>query len=320
MRESKRQESSKVSYIEVSDSDAGQRIDNFLFRTFKKIPKSHIYRIIRGGEVRVNKGRVKPTYRIMQGDRIRIPPQRNGREPAVAERVSDSLLARVQDAIIYENDDLIFIDKPSGMAVHGGTALDYGLIESMRQARPQMPALQLVHRLDRATSGCLMVTKSRQMLNEVHKLLREGKVEKHYLALLAGRWQGGTQSVTAAISRHKGRPPYHKVRVGGEGRRTESIFKPLRRFTSSTLVDVEIRTGRTHQIRAHAAYIGHPVAGDDKYGDFDFNRAMRKIGVKRLFLHASRLMFQVSDTGKRYNVEAPLDAALTAVLHKLEQA
>jgi 23S rRNA pseudouridine955/2504/2580 synthase len=196
--------------------------------------------------------------------------------------------------------------------------LDYGLIESMRQARPQVPALQLVHRLDRATSGCLMLTKSRRMLNEVHKLLCEGKVEKHYLALIAGRWQGGNRSVTAAISRTKGRS-YHKVGVGGNGRQSESIFKPLRRFTSSTLVEVEIRTGRTHQIRAHAAHIGYPVAGDDKYGNFDFNRTMRKIGLKRLFLHASRLVFKVPVSGKRYNVKAPLDPALTAVLHKLEQ-
>jgi 23S rRNA pseudouridine955/2504/2580 synthase len=311
--------SSKVSYIVVSFSDAGQRIDNFLFRLLKKTPKSHIYRIIRGGEIRINKGRVKPTYRIIEGDRIRIPPLRICQEPVSVERLSDSVLARIQDSIIYENGDLIFIDKPAGMAVHGGTALDYGLIESMRQVRLQKPALQLVHRLDRATSGCLMIAKSRRMLNEVHKLMREGKVEKHYLALIAGRWQGGKRSVTASISRHKGRS-YHKVRVGGNGRQSESIFKPLRRFRNSTLVDVEIRTGRTHQIRAHAAHIGYPVAGDDKYGNFDFNRTMRKIGLKRLFLHASRLVFKVPVTGKRYSVIAPLDPALTAVLHKLEQA
>jgi 23S rRNA pseudouridine955/2504/2580 synthase len=310
--------SSKVSYVEVGVSEAGQRLDNFLFRLLKKTPKSHIYRIIRGGEIRINKGRVKPTYRIIEGDRIRIPPLRNCQEPVGGKKLPDSMLARLREAIIYENGDLIFIDKPAGMAVHGGTALDYGLIESMRQARPQVPALQLVHRLDRATSGCLMLTKSRQMLNEVHKLLREGKVEKHYLALIAGRWQGGKRSVTAAIS-HTKRRPYHKVGVGGNGRQAESIFKPLRRFTNSTLVEVEIRTGRTHQIRAHATYLGHPVAGDEKYGNFDFNRTMRKIGLKRLFLHASRLVFKVPVSGKRYNVQAPLDPALTAVLHKLEQ-
>lgn len=304
--------------IEVGADYAGQRIDNFLTRELKSVPKSHIYRILRSGEVRVNRGRVKPSYRIKRGDQIRIPPLRQAYRGEQLRRASEALLARIEAAIMLEDDDLIIINKPSGMAVHGGSGLDFGVIELLRQSRPQASMLELGHRLDRETSGCLLIVKSREALINLHMLFRQGRVEKHYLALVSGRWHGGARSVSAPLIKLKRRSLLGKVIVGSEGDKAESIFKPLRGFHNSSLLSAQIRTGRTHQIRVHAAYIGHAVAGDNKYGNFEFNRDMERFGLKRLFLHASQLKFKMPCSGRKYALEASLDPLLRQVLLNLE--
>lgn len=304
--------------IEVGVDYVGQRIDNFLTRELKGVPKSHIYRILRSGEVRVNKSRVKPTYRIKQGDWIRIPPLRQAYTGEQLRRAPDALLARLEAAIMLEDDDLIILNKPSGMAVHGGTGLDFGVIELLRQSRPHASTLELGHRLDRETSGCLLIAKSRSALFNLHRLFRQGEVEKHYLTLLAGRWQRGVCSVNVPLAKLKRQGMLAKVVVNSEGNKAESIFRPLRSFHNASLVNAQIRTGRTHQIRVHAAYIGHAVAGDVKYGNFEFNRTMQTFGLKRLFLHAAQLRFQMPDSGRKYEIEATLDPLLRQVLLNLE--
>ena len=233
-------------------------------------------------------------------------------------RASEALLARIEAAIILEDDDLIIINKPSGMAVHGGSGLDFGVIELLRQSRPRAPMLELGHRLDRETSGCLLIVKSRDAMTNLHTLFRQGRIEKHYLALVAGPWHGGVCTVSAPLINLKRRSVLGKVIVGSQGSKAESIFRPLRGFCNSSLMSAQIRTGRTHQIRVHAAYIGHAVAGDSKYGNFEFNRDMERFGLRRLFLHAYQLKFQMPHSGRKYALEASLDPLLRQVLLNLE--
>jgi 23S rRNA pseudouridine955/2504/2580 synthase len=306
----------RVSELEIEASDAGQRIDNFLFRHLKGVPKGHIYRLLRQGQVRVNRRRARPDYRLATGDALRIPPIRLAArgEPAPVAR---GLRERLERSIVMEDDLLIVLDKPAGLAVHGGSGLSHGLIEALRQARPNAPFLELAHRLDKDTSGCLLVAKGRQVLRELHGLLRDGRIEKRYLALLAGRWQGGARRVEASLRREPEGGGARRVRASETGKHAVSRFTPRSRYAEATLVEVEIGTGRMHQIRVHAAEIGHPVAGDPKYGDFAFNRRMRAQGLKRMFLHASALRFALPSSGRRYDIEIPLEPDLLAVIEHL---
>lgn len=303
--------------IDVAAADEGQRIDNYLLTQLKGVPKSRIYRILRTGEVRVNSGRIKPTYRIKAGDAIRIPPIRVSGDEAPA-RPGDRMLARVAASILYEDKGLLVVNKPPGLAVHGGSGLSYGLIEALRALRPEAPFLELGHRLDRDTSGCLVIAKKRSVLRTFHELLREGGSDKRYLALLKGCWRGGERRVEAPLLKNVTQSGERMVKVAPEGKPALTIFRPLTVYKGATLVEAELITGRTHQVRVHAAHIGHPIAGDDKYGDEAFNKRMAELGLKRLFLHASALSFTLPESGQVVSVSAPLGDELRAVLDRLE--
>lgn len=303
--------------IEVAAADEGQRIDNYLLTQLKGVPKSRIYRILRTGEVRVNSGRIKPTYRIKAGDAIRIPPIRVSEEEAPA-RPGDRALERVNASILFEDKGLLIVNKPSGLAVHGGSGLSYGLIEALRALRPEAPFLELGHRLDRDTSGCIVIAKKRSVLRAFHELLREGGSDKRYLALLKGCWRGGERRVEAPLLKNVTQSGERMVKVSPEGKPARTIFRPLTVFRDATLVEAELITGRTHQVRVHAAHIGHPIAGDDKYGDEAFNKRMAEVGLKRLFLHASALSFTLPESGQVVSVSAPLGDELRSVLDRLE--
>jgi len=309
--------SPRVQELEIDAEQAGQRIDNFLLRRLKGVPKSRIYRILRKGEVRVNRGRIGPDYRLQSGDRVRIPPIRVG-EAKPAPRTDGDRLAWLEQRVLFEDKGLLILDKPSGMAVHGGSGVSFGVIEALRALRPSAPFLELVHRLDRDTSGCLMVAKKRSILRALHELMRGDGIEKRYLALLAGAWKGGERRVSAPLRKNVVSSGERIVRVDPEGKPARSLFRPLRRFADATLVEVVLDTGRTHQIRVHAAHIGHPVAGDEKYGDETCNRRLRELGLKRLFLHAHALAFQLPER-ERLEASTPLDAELQAVLERLHE-
>jgi 23S rRNA pseudouridine955/2504/2580 synthase len=285
----------------------------------KGVPRSHLYRVLRRGEVRVNKGRVQPSYRLQEGDLVRIPPLRVA-ETVPAERPSEPKLRRLADAILYEDDRIIVVNKPSGLAVHGGSGLSYGLIEAMRALRPKAQELELVHRLDRDTSGCLLVSKRRSALRELHRLMRAKTVDKRYIALLAGSLPEVATTAKAALRKNVLRSGERVVRVDlAEGKPAETVFRPLRKIGALTLVEAEPVTGRTHQIRVHAAYLGAPVAGDEKYGREEVNRRLRSAGLKRLFLHASALSFQPGYSDHPVRVVAPLPAELERVTANLDR-
>jgi len=304
-----------VRTVRVGPEQADQRIDNFLMRELKGVPRSRIYRILRRGEVRVNGGRIGPTYRLRRGDQVRIPPVRTA-APGGPARPRPEL----EGAVLYEDERLLAVNKPPGMAVHGGSGISQGVIEALRAARPKAPYLELVHRLDRETSGCLLVAKKRSELRTLHALLREGGMDKRYLTLVRGCWQGGERTVRAALRKNQLRGGERMVRVDEQGKEAETRFRPLAVFNDATLLEVELGTGRTHQIRVHAAHIGHPIAGDRKYGDEAFNRRLRELGLKRLFLHAHSLAFTDPDRGRSVHVSAPLSADLRRVLDALEDS
>ncbi len=305
----------QVREITVTEASAGQRIDNFLLKQLKGVPKSRIYRILRKGEVRVNKGRSKPEYRLQAGDTVRIPPIR------VAERDSGTphqgLLKQLEQRILYEDSGLLVLNKPSGVAVHGGSGISHGVIEGFRALRPQAHFLELAHRLDRDTSGVLVIAKKRSALRDFQERLRNNEVDKRYLALVKGRWKGGGRRIEAPLQKNVLRSGERVVRVAENGKAALSIFEPEQRFAEATLMRVKIVTGRTHQVRVHAKYSGHPIAGDEKYGDEAFNREMLGLGLRRLFLHAAELRFTPRD-GTTVHVEAPLDEELLGVLRRLE--
>jgi len=306
-----------VQWLDISTEQAGQRIDNFLLRFLKGVPKSRIYRLLRKGEVRVNKGRIKPEYRLKFGDQVRIPPV----------RVSESKLAspggqsvqKLADAVLYEDERLLVLNKPAGMAVHGGSGLSYGVIEALRALRPAAPYLELVHRLDRGTSGCLLIAKRRSELRMLHELLRTGEVDKRYLLLAQGDWSQGPYRVNAALKKNLMRGGERMVRVDEDGKTALTHFRFLDAYGDASLMEAELKTGRTHQIRVHAAYAGHPLAGDDKYGDTDFNRRMRSLGLKRLFLHAHTVAFEDNERHRNIHVSAPLSADLRKLIQQLEE-
>ena len=306
-----------VQLVEISADLAGQRIDNFLLNRLKGAPRSLIYRILRRGEVRVNKGRIRPEYRLKAGDTLRIPPVRLAPRAAPA-RPAEHVLRQLENAILFEDNRLLILNKPSGMAVHGGSGLSYGVIEGLRALRPQAPYLELVHRLDRDTSGCLLIAKKRSALRSLHELLRNNRIDKRYIALLKGQWRGGKRQIDAPLRKNVLRSGERMVRVDPEGKPALSVFRPLAVGKTASLVDIKLETGRTHQIRVHAASVDQPIAGDDKYGDAGFNRQLREIGLKRLFLHARALRFQLIEGEPAIEVSAPLDDELQQVLGKLE--
>lgn len=305
-----------VRHLEVGPGENGQRIDNFLLRELKGVPRSHVYRLLRKGEVRINGRRARPEKRLEAGDVVRLPPVRVAAEEAPA-RVPDPVLAMVRAAVIHEDERILALDKPPGLAAHGGSGLSFGAIEALRADRPGTD-LELVHRLDRDTSGVLVVAKDRGSLRILHALLREGEVSKTYQALLKGKWTLGRKRIDAPLKTNLKQGGERVVKVHVEGKAAASTFQPVESFESrATLVDVEIHTGRTHQIRVHAAFAGHPIAGDDKYGDRGFNTAMKEIGLRRMFLHARSMAFTWPDSGKKCRIDAPLPDDLKAVLPRL---
>lgn len=309
-------QSPQVRLVEVSREDAGQRIDNFLSRHLKGVPRSKIYRILRRGEVRVNSGRIQPRYKVKAGDRVRIPPVRVAAGPPAA--LPGHRLADIESCIVFENARLLVIDKPSGMAVHGGSGIRYGVIETLRARRPNAPYLELVHRLDRDTSGCLIIAKRRSALRALHEQLRAGQITKRYLALVRGRWTNGRRRVTAALAKNRLQGGERVVKVDADGKSAVTVFRPVSVYAAASLVEVDLHTGRTHQIRVHAAHIGYPLAGDTRYGDSEFNRAMKTLGLRRLFLHAQLLEFTEPASDEVLTVSTPLGDELKQVLDNLE--
>lgn len=306
-----------VQIIEIEPDFIGQRIDNFLLARLKGVPKSVIYRVLRKGEVRVNKKRIKPEYKLQQDDVVRIPPLTVAAE---GEPVSTklSMVKGLEQHILFEDNDLIVLNKPSGMAVHGGSGLQFGVIEALRALRPLAKHLELVHRLDRDTSGCLLIAKKRSVLTHLHEQLRNKTVEKKYWALVAGDWDNKVRKVTEPLKKNTLQSGERVVRVDeAEGKPSETRFRILQRYQQGTLVEAFPVTGRTHQIRVHTACKGHPIACDDKYGDNTFTAQMQQIGLNRLFLHAKTLSFMHPNTETTMRVEAPLDAVLEQALNKL---
>jgi 23S rRNA pseudouridine955/2504/2580 synthase len=304
---------SPVTLRTVTADEAGQRIDNFLMRHFKTVPRSRVYRLLRKGEVRVNRKRVDAEYRIQEGDEVRLPPVRidAGEEPG---RPSTSLLELIERAVIYQDKHLLVIDKPAGVAVHGGSGMSFGVIEALRASRPR-ETLELVHRLDRDTSGCLLVARDRTTLTALHALIRNGGMHKTYLGLVAGSWQLGTKRIDAPLATDNRQHGERHVRVAAAGKDSVSVFKPVQFFGAlATLMEVDIPTGRTHQIRVHASFAGHPLLGDDKYGDRERNAELKKHGLRRTFLHAQSVAFEWPGSGVPFHVSAPMPPELAAVI------
>ncbi len=312
-------ESSKpqVRFYTAESEDAGQRIDNFLLKTLKGVPKSMIYRLLRKGEIRVNKKRTKPDYKLVDQDIIRVAPIRLSEQPApVSTKLN--IVANLESQILYEDEILIILNKPSGMAVHGGSGVNFGVIEALRALRPQAKMLELVHRLDRDTSGCLVVAKKRSALRHLHEQLRSKKVQKFYHALVKGRWSPKLTRVTEALKKNDLKSGERIVIVDNiNGKDSETRFKVIQHYHNATLVRAFPVTGRTHQIRVHCQVKGHPIACDPKYGHQDFDEQMRSIGLKRLFLHAASIEFTHPRSEQRLKIEAPLEPALQKVLKRL---
>jgi len=292
----------RATLLEVGEESVAQRIDNFLIRRLKGVPKSHVYRVLRSGEVRVNSGRVGPDYRLRAGDRVRVPPVR------LADKSARPAPRPLELPVVHEDPALLVVDKPSGVAVHGGSGVSYGVIESLRAARPQAKFLELAHRLDRDTSGLLIIAKKRSALVELHRMLREGELEKDYLAVAAGRWRGGMRELRESLHKHVTASGERRVSVRAGGQQAATRVSPLALSDDMSLLELRLLTGRTHQIRVHLAHAGHPILGDDKYGDFELNRALGKQGVKRLMLHARRLLLRHPASGVSLKLEAPMPA------------
>ncbi|MCP4695819.1 MAG: 23S rRNA pseudouridine(955/2504/2580) synthase RluC [Gammaproteobacteria bacterium] len=307
---------SSVAFFEISADQAGQRIDNYLRTRLKGVPKSRIYRMLRTGEVRVNKGRVKQTYRLQRGDVLRIPPLLLP-DPAASQKPSRNSLKLLSESILYENKALMVINKPPGMAVHGGSGINFGVIEGLRALYPDTSRLELVHRLDRDTSGCLLIAKKNSMLRYLHALFRDGGIHKGYLGLVKGHWPARLVRVDAPLQKNVLRSGERIVRVNNTGKTALSRFALKQTFAQASLVQVSLVTGRTHQIRVHAAHMGHPLAGDEKYGDTAFNRQMHAYGLNRLFLHAERMAFVLPDTRQRISIIAPVPQSLEQVILRI---
>ncbi len=307
-----------VRYEEIGADSAGQRIDNYLLRILKTVPRSRIYRLLRKGEVRVDGHRVKPEHRLQAGVRVRIPPVRLESTAQIAP--PRSMREQLRQAIIFEDKNLIALDKPAGIAVHGGSGLSLGVIEALRAEWPR-ESLELVHRLDRDTSGCLLIARNRKTLRDLHALIRDGAMEKRYLALVRGNWQLGEKRIDVPLETEHRRSGERHVRATAHGKESVSVFKPAQFFGArATLMEIDIQTGRTHQIRVHASHAGHPVAGDEKYGDAGFNVEMRPYGLERLFLHAHSIAFSWPGSQAPAHFSAPLPAELRTVIDRLQAA
>lgn len=308
--------SSPAVKIVVIDHDmAGQRVDNFLFHFLKGVPKSRVYRALRHGEVRVNKKRVKAEYRLHDGDLLRIPPVRVEEEVKVP--VAEKLLEQLEKQILFESEDLLVINKPSGLAVHGGSGLDYGLIEAVRKMRPQCRRIELAHRLDRDTSGCTIIVKKAAVLRAIHQQLRDKTMEKTYLALVRGRWPRRKTMVDAPLVKNILNSGERMVKVAADGKASRTCFAVVETFPGATLIEAKPVTGRTHQIRVHAQYAGFPLLGDEKYGNREDIDWQRQLGLRRLFLHASEVSLQLPGQSGRLVVKAPLPDDLEKVLDHL---
>lgn len=313
----------QVAHRRISTDEAGQRVDNYLLRVCKGVPKTHVYRVIRAGEVRVNKKRVTPDYRLQVDDDLRIPPMR------LATRVERAVPA-AEFPILFEDADLLIVDKPAGVAVHGGSGVSFGVIEQLRQARPQLKFLELVHRLDRETSGILMLAKKRSALVALHAQFQAGPgeggktIDKRYLALVKGRVANDRQHVKVALRKTVSASGERVVHVADRRDDTaqvaHTVVNVVERYADATLVEAELRTGRTHQIRVHLAHLGHPILGDERYGDFELNKRLAKAGLKRMFLHAASLTIEHPRTGEALNVQAPMPVECTRFLEKLRGA
>lgn len=310
-----------VTFLEIDESGESQRIDNFLFKHLKGVPKSHVYRILRGGEVRVNKKRVDQTYRLKLGDLLRIPPIR------VAEKheQEQTHIPAVEFPIVYEDDALLVVNKPSGVAVHGGSGVSFGVIEQLRRARPQAKFLELVHRLDRETSGVLLLAKKRSALTAMHEIMREGNSDKRYFTLVLGQWRNVKQHVKLPLHKFDTPQGEKRVMVREDGQASHTIFTLIKSWPESSLpafslLEAQLKTGRTHQIRVHLSHLGFPIAGDDKYGDFARNKVLMKQGLKRMFLHAHSIAFAHPLTGEPLSLAAPLPKDLQGFIDKLDGA
>jgi 23S rRNA pseudouridine955/2504/2580 synthase len=303
-----------VRLVQVAEAHSGQRLDNFLFRLCKGVPKSHIYKAIRDGQVRVNKGRIAVDHRVQAGDVVRVPPLRL---PAPGERRA---VPPAEFPVVFEDDAMLVIDKPAGIAVHGGSGVAFGVIERLRAARPEAPMLELVHRLDRETSGLLMVAKKRSALLALHAMLREGRGGKRYYALVAGDWVNDRQHIKLPLLKWNTASGERRVRVDRDGQAAHTVVTLKQRYGKFSLVEAELRTGRTHQIRVHLASVGFPIVGDDKYGDDATRLSFARKGFARMFLHAHHLDLPHPLTGELLSLETPLPQACTDLLKTLETA
>ncbi len=312
----------RVTYVEIGEDAAGQRLDNYLVRVAKGVPKSHIYRVVRQGEVRVNRKRAKAELKLETGDVLRIPPMRVSQRPVT--QAPAAPFAEGAIPVLYEDRHLLVVNKPAGIAAHGGSGISYGLIERLRATHPDEPMLELCHRLDKETSGAIVIAKTRKALVRMHDLMKAGGVEKHYFTLVKGDWVNERQHVRLPLERYLLASGERRVRVSAEGMKAHSIFTQLERFGAVTFLDVELKTGRTHQIRVHACASGHPLVGDDKYGDFEFNKAVAQgtLGMpfKRMFLHAARLAFEHPVSGEALDICAPLPPECEGLLAALRRS
>ena len=305
-----------VTRAQVTDEEAGQRLDNYLLRICKGVPKSHVYRILRSGEVRVNKKRADASYRLVLGDELRIPPVR------IAERApttDDGAMIRADLPLLFEDEALLAIDKPAGIAVHGGSGVSFGVIEALRRQRPLAKFLELAHRLDRETSGILLVGKKRSALVKLHDMFRDAgrSADKRYLVLVSGRWMDKSRNVRLPLHKYLLENGERRVRVSEDGKPSHTIFRLVERWERFSLLEAQLKTGRTHQIRVHLAHLGFPIAGDEKYGDFSLNKSLAKEGLKRMFLHAWKMSFPHPLNDERMALEAPLPEALEGFLTHL---
>ncbi|MGC6248765.1 23S rRNA pseudouridine(955/2504/2580) synthase RluC [Bisgaard Taxon 45] len=303
-----------VKMLTISEDEAGQRIDNYLLAKLKGVPKSLIYRIVRKGEVRVNKGRIKPEYKLQANDVVRVPPIRVSEKEQAPISTKLNKVSQLENQILFEDESLLILNKPSGIAVHGGSGLSFGVIEALRTLRPEARFLELVHRLDRDTSGILLVAKKRSALRNLHEQLREKTVQKDYLALVRGQWQSHCKVIKAPLLKNELSSGERIVRVSEQGKPSETRFSIEERYNNATLVKASPVTGRTHQIRVHTQYAGHPIALDDKYGDKQFDQQMSQLGLTRLFLHAFSIRFTHPKTGETLQINAPLDQDMKGIL------
>lgn len=305
-----------VTRLKIGEDDAGQRIDNFLSKRLKGVPKSHIYRIVRSGEVRVNSGRIDASYKLKLDDEVRVPPVRTAQRDETTSR--GSVAPKLAKSVIFEDEALLVINKPAGVAVHGGSGISRGVVEQLRLERPESHFLELAHRLDRETSGVLVLAKKRSALTKLHDAFREGRIEKHYFALVIGHWRDAKRHVKLALHKYLTDSGERRVSVSEDGQASHTIFTLKQAWREFSLLEAELKTGRTHQIRVHLAHLGFPIAGDDKYGDFPLNKALQKQGLKRMFLHAFSVSFKHPLTGEPVKIEAPLPPELQGFLNKLD--